>query len=256
MADSNSKAIKGALNAALSSADMSAGRAMDRLAKSVPKDSFLRTEVAGTLFGALRGLVETAVSFNNPLAEVLKEKAVDYLDFFSQGLYRKNSGAEKEIAKGSTKDWVGVWLEKAKKRIAEAEDIQEEQTRLSLEFEAIQQIVRLIDDVLSPTTDGEPDEEDEDLIDLKSELRGIAEWLRRTHRNAEKSGLARRAPRGRIGGVLTEGFSLMGDVSATAVTKTIIVAGEVGQQVDDGASELAGTIGDWREEMKKKGVLR
>ena len=181
MADDKKRAIKGALNTGISAGDIYVGRMVERFVQDrVPKDSPLREDWIGTIFGSARGFLETAISFDNPLLDVLKEKLVDYLDFVGKALSEEGDTRIREakataLANALEQDWVKQWWQNLMKRMAVASksdvDLISFGTILEREFQVLWSIFENIEKMAKPE---EPIPRDYDESWSKKELLQLA----------------------------------------------------------------------------------
>jgi hypothetical protein len=144
------------LNAFASLVDPELRHLGERLVSTIPEDSWLRSEVAERLFGALKGWIESKASGLGSVGGTLVEKFSDLLDFSSSDLFghRKREGKTKVVS-----DWMTSFFKHAEKQLSQCdskEKIEAEAIRLCAEFQARKEVADLIEQTIRALHPEEP----------------------------------------------------------------------------------------------------
>ncbi|MFA6301179.1 MAG: hypothetical protein WC609_02400 [Candidatus Paceibacterota bacterium] len=126
------------LNPILSIFDREARKIVARIAEKIPEDSFLRSEIFGRAFDVFRGALEGA---NFGSLTPIVEKLTDYGDALAEDLTGENTKKTNDTLQG----WMSKFLVEANGRLAKAADPAAELEKITAEFSARMQLLRLIE---------------------------------------------------------------------------------------------------------------
>jgi hypothetical protein len=129
---------KSLLNMLASIADPELRKLAERIAASIPEDSWLRSDVAERLIGALKGWIESQAGSLGPITGVAVEKISDLMDFATSNLYEKDSS--------DISGWMNKFLTAAQKRMAATDDPSGECQKIELEFDLLQRLAKVIEE--------------------------------------------------------------------------------------------------------------
>ncbi len=130
------------LGAAIGALDPVLKNWAQKLAKKIPTNSYLRSDLFGVAQGVVKGFVESMAEKLPPTAAIAVEKAIDFSDFFTGAL----GGASEKEKKGAVEDWMDEFFNDAKWRLKKSKDPKAEAERMKIEFECRLALLKLIED--------------------------------------------------------------------------------------------------------------
>ncbi len=125
------------MNAIVSGFDPEVAGWLEKLVSRIPPDSPLRSKLVDRALGVAKSLIESQSERRGPVVGLVGEKLTDYLDFSRSGLFGKGPKKATEYVTGADLTaWMDRFFPYAEKRLAEADDPEQEKERLEKEFQA------------------------------------------------------------------------------------------------------------------------
>ncbi|MBI2003560.1 MAG: hypothetical protein HYS78_01070 [Parcubacteria group bacterium] len=143
------------LNPLFSLFDEEVRQFMARHAGSIPEDSWLKTERFRRTFDVVRGALEKGFRLDNKVFETVKEKLVDYGDYFTSAVSGTGrvAGAQPKGPGPAIDKRMEEFFNEARKRIRESPDPEAEFERVIVEFELLKVLLRQFEEVIESASE-------------------------------------------------------------------------------------------------------